>query len=138
MNTKVIIGIFAIIIVGLAMWYILGKQSGYIQANNQRINPFGSSLTSNNASQVIVKATADGFSPGTVNIKSGSKVTWSNTSGQAISINSNNHPTHLLYPPLNLGIVEDGNSVTLIFDKPGTYGYHNHLQPSQTGEIIVK
>ncbi len=89
-------------------------------------------------SEVTVQVTASGFDPQTVTVKAGTKVTWMNNSGQTVSINSNPHPIHTDYPPLNLGRVDDGGSVSLVFDKPGSYGYHNHLQPSQTGEIIVQ
>ena len=82
--------------------------------------------------------TANGFSPATSTIKAGTTVTWTNQSGTAVSINSDPHPTHTDYPPLNLGRLANGASISLTFDKPGTYGYHNHFNPSQKGTIIVK
>lgn len=88
--------------------------------------------------EVTVTVTESGFEPATVTIKAGEKVTWMNKSGASVSINSAPHPTHEAYPPLNLGIVKDGASVSLTFDKAGTYKYHNHLDPSQTGEVVVK
>lgn len=85
-----------------------------------------------------VVLSAEGFGPQTLNIKTGESVTWKNGSGGTATVNSDPHPIHTNYPPLNLGRFNDGETLTLIFDKPGNYGYHNHLNPSQTGKIIVE
>lgn len=85
-----------------------------------------------------VTVTKDGFQPKEITIKVGEKVTWVNKSGEEVSINSAVHPTHLVYPPLNLGSVADGASVSLVFPKAGTYKYHNHLNPSQFGTVVVE
>lgn len=86
--------------------------------------------------EIIV--TKNGFEPETVVIKAGTKVVWLNQSGGAATINSAVHPDHLLYPPLNLGQFNDGSTVSLVFGKSGKYTYHNHLNPKQTGTIIVE
>lgn len=96
------------------------------------------STTTALASVKLVEVTSSGFQPSVLTIKVGDEVTWENKSGGNISINSDLHPTHLLYPPLNLGIVADGGSASLVFPAPGSYGYHNHLNPSQTGTIVVQ
>ncbi len=88
--------------------------------------------------QSTVILNADGFSPATLTIKPGTTVTWENKSGSGATVNSDPHPTHTAYPPLNLGPFNDGDSLKLTFDQPGTYGYHNHLNPSQKGKIIVQ
>jgi len=94
--------------------------------------------SSPSASQNVVTLTQSGFNPSTITIKVGDSVTWVNKSGQQATVNSNPHPTHTNYPPLNLGGFADGSSLTLTFPTPGTFGYHNHLNPSETGTIIVK
>jgi len=138
----VIIG--AILIGGL---YIANKQ---IQKNgapsllpvhsvpNQQISPTTGTTPSGTMQEQAIQVTASGFSPQSVTIKAGTKVTWTNTSGSMIVIASNPHPVHTDYPPLNLGSLANGQSVSLVFPTPGTYGYHNHLNPSQTGTIIVQ
>jgi len=94
--------------------------------------------TTSPQANMAVNITAGGFTPQTLAIKSGTTVTWTNTSGGDVSINSDPHPTHTLYPPLNLGRVSDGGSVSLTFNKAGSYGYHNHLNPAQKGTIVVQ
>lgn len=85
-----------------------------------------------------VTLTNSGFDPKTITVKAGTRVSWLNASGKPGSVNSDSHPTHQLYPALNLGEFPDGYGVQFVFDKPGTYGYHNHLKPSQTGTVIVE
>lgn len=79
-----------------------------------------------------------GFLPQKLIVKAGTKVVWQNNSGQNAQINSNPHPTHTAYPPLNLGSIGDGETLELTFTKPGIYGYHNHLNPSEMGYVIVE
>jgi len=82
--------------------------------------------------------TKNGFSPNTINIDVNTAVRWINNSGEDASVNSDDYPTNRLYPELNLGRFKDGQTMVHIFTKPGTYTYHNHLKPEQTGKVIVK
>lgn len=90
------------------------------------------------AQSATVKLTANGFEPKSLTIKAGTKVTWVNNSGGVATVNSDPHPVHTDYSPLNLGNFADGESVSLTFDKPGTYGYHNHLSASEKGTVTIK
>lgn len=85
-----------------------------------------------------VTLNANGFSPANLTIKTGTTVIWTNKSGQEGNVSSDPHPIHTNYPPLNLGSFANGDSVSLTFDKAGTYGYHDHLNPSFKGTIIVQ
>ena len=87
---------------------------------------------------VEVEVTSAGFDPQTLIVRTGTEVTWINKSRQMVNISSDLHPTHLLYPVLNLGNFEAGQSVSLLFDQPGSYKYHNHLKPTVTGVVIVE
>ena len=150
MNKTLLWIIIAIIVIGGAAILLNNRsQSGSTQNSNQTVTQAPSTesptvATTNPSGQTqeaqgqTVTVTDGGFNPSTLTIKAGTKVTWINKSGAVISINSNPHPIHTDYSPLNLGTVQDGASVSLTFDKPGTYGYHNHLNPSQTGTIVVQ
>lgn len=85
-----------------------------------------------------VSVTANGFEPQTVTVKKGQRVVWANKSGGPVTVNSDSHPTHLKWPFLNLGTSDDGASVSVVFEKAGTYTYHNHLDTSQVGTVIVE
>lgn len=78
-----------------------------------------------------------GFKPETVSVKKGTRVIWINNSTAQASINSDDHPSHTKFPVLNLGEFEPGSNLQLILDKPGTYSYHNHLNPEMTGTVII-
>lgn len=126
-------------------YFFLAKKGGYSQSNSQtqptvqQSSP--TSATESPAaqqSQNTVTLTSDGFSPATLTIKTGGTVTWVNKSGETATVNSDPHPTHTDYALLNLGNFPDGGTLTLTFDKPGTFGYHNHLNPSVRGTITVQ
>lgn len=85
-----------------------------------------------------VTVTDKGFEPQTVSIKAGQRVVWTDKSGGPVTVNSDSHPTHLLWPFLNLGTFDEGSSVSVVFEKTGKYTYHNHLNPSQTGTVVVE
>src|SRR3989344_499696 len=85
-----------------------------------------------------VAITPTGYEPQNITIKAGARVVWTNNSPIVATVNSAVHPTHEVYPPLNLGEVAPSQSVSLIFDTPGTYKYHNHLIPSQFGSVTVQ
>ena len=90
------------------------------------------------ASSTAVTLTAAGFAPQVITVKVGTKVVWTNKSGQMATVNSDPHPIHTAYPPLNLGSFSDSQSLSLVFDKAGKYGYHNHLDASENGTVIVE
>lgn len=80
----------------------------------------------------------NGFTPATLTIKKGQAVRWVNQSGRDATVNSDPHPTHNLNRFLNLGQFPSGNSVQAIFNTGGKFDYHNHLNPSQKGSIVVE
>lgn len=81
---------------------------------------------------------SSGFSPVTATIKAGEKIIWKNQSGEVGNVSSDPHPIHTNYLPLNLGSLNNGDTLELTFPKAGTYGYHNHFNASERGQIIVK
>lgn len=85
-----------------------------------------------------VNVTKAGFEPLTLKIKAGTKVVWENKSGGIANVSSVPHPIHTLYPFLNLGDFDDGKSLEVVFEDAGTYKYHNHLDSSQTGTVVVE
>jgi len=87
---------------------------------------------------VIVNETDAGFEPDSITVKLNSRINWVNKTDKTISINSDDHPTHKLYPKINFGEVQSGGSVSTILDKAGTYTYHDHYIPTRTGKIVVE
>ncbi|OGD90647.1 hypothetical protein A3D07_01590 [Candidatus Curtissbacteria bacterium RIFCSPHIGHO2_02_FULL_42_15] len=86
----------------------------------------------------LITYTDSGFSPAQVSVKVGDTVTFKNDSKANIQVNSAPHPAHTQFPELNIGSIATGESKTVTFTTAGTKKYHNHLNPSQTGTIVVE
>lgn len=119
-----------------------------VNGSHSLFNPSGSNLTASKSAtissgvtplpgQIIITVTANGFVPETITVKKNSQVVWVNRSNTIVSLNSQPYPKNTNYPPLNLGQFGNGQSISLIFDKLGTYGYYNYLNQSQKGTVIV-
>lgn len=137
-----IYAVAGIVIYGLIYYFVLAKK-GQNNYSVPSVTPAPATTPSASASatetkQNTITLSANGFSSEVLTVKAGTKVTWINQSGQEATVNSSPHPTHTDYPPLNLGNFPDGGILSLTFDKPGTYKYHNHLDSSQKGTIIVQ
>ncbi|GIW65725.1 MAG: hypothetical protein KatS3mg094_244 [Candidatus Parcubacteria bacterium] len=104
-------------------------------------------------SEVIIRITNNGFEPKEVEITKGTKVTWVNESSKPSWPASAVHPTHRVYPSSGIekcGTPEQakifdvcrglnkGESWFFVFNEVGEWYYHDHLNPSFTGEIVVK
>lgn len=137
MNNKLLLAV--VVLVVIVGGVLLVSQQGQKQTTEQSSST-RPATTQNTQTQpsVTVTVTSAGFSPSTVTIKSGTRVIWINKSGGSVTVNSAGHPTHLLYPALNLGEFGNDSSVQLVFDKPDTYKYHDHLHPSNTGTVVVQ
>jgi plastocyanin len=87
----------------------------------------------------VVRMEADSFSPPTITVQRGDTVTFENESGEDKWPASDVHPTHEEYPGFDAGkAVLDGESYEFMFDRPGRWGYHDHLKPEVKGTIVVE
>ena len=83
--------------------------------------------------------TAAGFSPAVAHVKTGTRVTFKNDSGEDLWVASNPHPSHTDYPGFDsLKALKHGDTYTFTFTRLGTFGYHNHLRPQMMGTIVVE
>jgi len=96
---------------------------------------------------LLVEITGNGFSPSTLTISQGGTVTFQNIHPQESWPASAAHPTHNVYPEGGGcigsafdacgGINPDYGTYSFTFNEKGTWNYHDHLNPSTTGTIIV-
>ncbi|GIU68236.1 MAG: hypothetical protein KatS3mg001_086 [Candidatus Pacearchaeota archaeon] len=101
----------------------------------------------------VVEITPSGFSPSVLTIKKGERVTWINKAGRESWPASAIHPTHRVYPGSDInkcGTSEEslifdacrgippGESWSFTFNEVGSWKYHDHLQASVTGTIVVE
>lgn len=109
------------------------------QTPTTQIQPSPTSTGKTSVSKGRVITYSDGgFSPAQTKVKVGKKVEFTNSSQGNVQVNSAAHPTHALFPELNIGIIAPGETKTVTFNQAGTYQYHNHLNASQTGTIVVE
>ena len=137
MNNKLILVVVAIVIV-VGGAFILVNNTGKNQPQTTENQATAIPAQAEKPQQSNVAVTSSGYEPEIITVAPGTQVVWTNKSGADVTVNSDEHPTHLLYPFLNLGQFEDGATVSVVFEKEGTYSYHNHLNASQKGTVIVK
>lgn len=78
------------------------------------------------------------FTPKTVTIKAGQSVSFINMSDSQIQVASDPHPTHTNLKGFQSNNLDKDDAYLFIFSKAGTWGYHDHLNPSNTGTVIVQ
>lgn len=140
MNNKLIWIVIGAVIVVAGAFVLVNNNAGKNQeqtTENQTANPTQAEQAKQ-PQQSAVTVTSSGFDPATITVAPGTQVVWTNTSGVDVTVSSDAHPTHLLFPFLNLGNFSDGSSVSVVFEKAGTYTYHNHFNASQKGTILVQ
>ena len=80
----------------------------------------------------------NGFSPSTLTVKVGTKVTFKNNSPSDFWPASAMHPTHQLLPGFDqLKSVGAAGTYEYTFVKVGTWKYHNHVVASDSGTVVV-
>jgi plastocyanin len=70
------------------------------------------------------------FSPNSLTVKVGTKVTWTNHDSVTHTVTANQGTLNSPVPP--------GSSFSFTFTKAGTYAYHCSIHPSMTATIIVQ
>jgi plastocyanin len=142
--TKVIIGIVIVGVVAIGGALAANKKpaattstapaatSTHSTANETQSAPAAA------ASGVTIRYDSKGFEPAVTTVKAGDTVTVTNTESDNVQMDSDPHPTHTDEPELNVGLVKPGESKTFTITRKGTWGFHNHLDPSERGQIVVQ
>ena len=142
MNSKLLLVIVALIVVFGAFTFFANKNTSTPSSTKQ-----SESMKSQQATPVVTQADKQithvilgdaGFVPKDIVVKAGTTVIWINKSGKVATVSSDDHPTHRLYPIINLGEFPSSSSLQVTFDKPGKYSYHNNNNASQTGTVTVE
>ena len=103
--------------------------------------------------QNIVTYTNTGYTPNTLTIKLGETVTWENNSSVNMWPASAMHPSHIVYSGTSISEhcpdtagtsfdackgITPGDSWSFIFNKKGSWKYHDHLTPKYFGTVVVE
>ncbi|MBI4050071.1 MAG: hypothetical protein HY398_01335 [Candidatus Doudnabacteria bacterium] len=138
MNKKsIIIGIIALaVIVGLGFLF---EGDNFFKAKRETQpadRPMG--FTDREAT-VYVDYTDAGFSPAVIRIDVDDAVVFTNGSAHPMWVASDPHPVHSAYPQFNAKKgYAPGESYVFPFRQAGSWTYHNHLQPADTGKVVVE
>ena len=102
------------------------------------LTPVGDQEAIKSPSKIQNAATVDvdeiAFSPGTIRLRPGGKVTWTNRDKVAHTVTVGNE----LYSSLNSGELEEGERYTRVFDKQRKIGYRCTIHPNMEGTIFVR
>ncbi len=93
-------------------------------------------VASEGVNEIAIKNST--FSPAIINIKKGTKVTWTNLDSVSHQIKSDPHPGHTDLPRLSSDALNYNQSYSYTFDKAGGFGYHCEIHPNMDGWVIVK
>ena len=139
-----------LIVLALCVLAIVGLYVPYLQYTRRQTPP-----VSINADGPLMRVvyTNKGFKPAAVTVESGTTVEWTNESDKLLWVASDPHPSHTNLPGFDEGGIEEsdlqgfvpyvyahslGSLYRYTFQKAGTWGYHNHLVPSDRGSVVVE
>lgn len=87
---------------------------------------------------VEVSITANGFEPSTISINAGDTIKFTNNDSSPHWPASNPHPVHSDLAGFDAKKeLQQGESYSFTFTKTGTFGFHDHLNPSNGGTITI-
>jgi plastocyanin len=147
MKNAFIIIVAVALVVGGAAWLMTRTEPGgqessdttpQQQQNDQQATGTDAEQPVSNTATVI-SYTNSGFSPETVGpIAVGDTVEFRNAGSSPLRVASDPHPEHNDYPGFDSkDSVAPGESYFFTFTEAGTWGFHNHLNPSHTGSVQV-
>ncbi|HXS14682.1 MAG TPA: cupredoxin family copper-binding protein [Candidatus Saccharimonadales bacterium] len=135
---KILLGvIIAIIVIGGGVYFLSKNNSSQqmqmsMPTQTQGQAPTGSTgSTQLTAGKNAVTIQNFAFSPATLTVKVGDKVTWTNqdSAGHSATADDGSFDT---------GVLPQGQSGSITFNKAGTYTYHCSVHPMMKGTIIVQ
>ncbi len=99
----------------------------------------GGSNTSTSPKTYDISYTNNCYSPGSITIKKGDTVQFTNNSSRDMWPASDSHPSHTIYPEFDASSsIGAGGVYSFTFTKTGSWDYHDHLKPSCRGIVIVQ
>ncbi|MFZ2049282.1 MAG: hypothetical protein WAV25_03245 [Minisyncoccia bacterium] len=137
MNKNIVI-VIAVLVVAFFVWKYIPMGSKPItlpiETSNTETDATTVSVTTN-----IVSYDGTSFTPATISIKQGDSVTFINNTEGKMSVASNPHPAHTDYPEFDQYKTSSRGqkTFTFTFEKIGTWGYHNHLNATAGGTVVV-
>lgn len=136
-TAKISIALIVVIIIGGVIWFAAANQPKPASNNSpQSTSPVTNETTKTAAATITYDGST--FTPQLTTVKSGDAVKVTNQSQNDLDFDSDPHPIHTDDPDLNAGAIAPGKSTTFTVTKKGQFGFHNHLDSSQHGNITIE
>ena len=151
MNGNSIWVIIALVVVIAGGWFLLSQTPESAPVTTE--TPVSDALTNNlPATPTVIVYNDQGFSPSSITVAVGTTITFVNQSTNDMWVASAMHPTHTVYsgtslsqhcPDTDNATFDEckgdapGSSFSFTFNKEGVWNYHDHLNGSWTGTVIV-
>jgi plastocyanin len=132
-KAPLIITLAILVIVAVAVTFIVSgkkKDNGTTSTNSSSSTSNSSSPSSSAVATDQVSIQNFAFSPTTINIKAGTKVSWTNQDSTSHTVTADDGS----FSSSTLG---QGQIYSFTFTKAGTYTYHCTIHPSMHGTVVV-
>lgn len=132
---KLVLGVLVIVVIVGGVLLATGKKAGNETSNNDsHMNMQPNTNTADTAKPVQTNTVAIdnfAFSPSTITVRKGTKVTWTNQDSTAHTVTATdaNGPKS--------GTLNNGDSYSYTFDAVGTFEYHCNFHPDMTGTVTI-
>lgn len=138
-TTKIVlISIIGIVIIGGGAYFLMNNRKDDKNTSQRNGTANQDSSDKGSTSAPTITYTNSGFEPNTLTVQAGTTITIKNDSSEDLQFSSDDHPTHTQNTELNETTLGPDQTQTLTLTQTGTWGYHNHIDPSDTGTIIVE
>jgi hypothetical protein len=124
-----------LLVVGGSVYWFVIRDNNVKEDTNKTTKTL---TTSEVLTKVLITFNNDGFYPNKYLAGIGASLTIQNDSSSALDFESDDHPTHTKNTELNVGVIVPGESKTIKLTTAGTWGFHNHNNPAQTGTITIE
>ena len=161
MAKNILLAVVVLVIVSAGWFYMKNKAGVSLNTPTPTVSstptplvsPESTTTPSPVVSKNIITYTDSGYTPNIITIKKGETVVWKNESSSPMWTASAMHPLHRAYPGTDISAcgtqtlmpmfdscvgVASGQSWSFTFNNVGTWGYHNHLNSSKFGKVIVE
>lgn len=139
---KTLIVVIALVVVGFLVYLFIPNNKTVVAPIVPTTTTTGTPITATSgtpptavaaptSSNVSISIKDFAFNPNTLNIKTGTKVTWTNNDSVPHTINSDSGSL------LKSGTIAQGQSWSFTFSKTGTADYHCSIHPMMKGQIVV-
>lgn len=135
---RTILYTFVSLLFVLLILSVLHIEKNNVFTFNQVFTHETGSLTEPATSTHKIILTETGFVPERIVIRVGDKIVFTTRTNRPFWPASSLHPTHEIYPEFDAKTpIKPDESYEFIFNKPGSWGYHDHIASHYTGTVYV-